>query len=186
MEILSESWELAGGFITLITGLATVICLAVVIIALTCLTFNRLQRLKIWLKIESHIGRIRTTAAIKISEAITSAKQTTLLLFFMASILIKQIIPKVKKLGLWILAGLGPWTIIYATFYSQSHNHQAIMTYSLGAIIASLVLCALGWPVLKIIFREKFKLAEVPIIMAIAILWVAPTIAVLPLLALSS
>lgn len=77
-------------------------------------------------------------------------------------------------LGLWIVAA-----VVLMKFMPL----PSFLVYAGGALLASLPISVVGWPILKIVSGEKPKLAEFPTVVAVAALLVAPLLAMFPLLA---
>jgi len=75
--------------------------------------------------------------------------------------------------------GLGPWLFVYLLVLDIVKNRAA---WAVGATIISLPLCLIGWPVLLLLDKEKPQLSDLPKVVAIAVLWIAPTLASCPII----
>lgn len=73
---------------------------------------------------------------------------------------------------------LGPWVFVYLVFLGGS---RIAIPWAVGSITLALPLCLIGWPLLLRMDKERPKLSHLPIVIAIAVLWVAPIIAALPI-----
>lgn len=79
-----------------------------------------------------------------------------------------------------IIATVGLWLFVYFLILGGTKN-PAAGAWAVGSVIISLPLCLIGWPLLLKLDKEKPRLFHLPIVIAIAVLWVAPILAALPI-----
>lgn len=79
---------------------------------------------------------------------------------------------------MYLILSLGPWVLFFVVCKSTSLRPAA---YGLGAVFISLPVCLISWPIILRLDKQRANLSQLPKVLAIAVLWVAPVLAVFPI-----
>jgi len=174
MSFLSEALSVAGGLVKgyglLLVGMVGVL------VSFGALWFVAVWFWKglVWLGIPSLAAKVWAKA----SAAVVA---TTRWLLLQTKRLLKAAVPIALRILWYLVLGLGLWVMFYLIAWDRLANLPA---YAGGAVILSLLLCLIGWPLASyFLLKRRLGWRELPLVIGVSVCWIAPFLAIFPFMA---